>query len=195
MKTIIIFLFSLFLLSCKESAPLPKPRSYPKVDYPEKAYKLFSQSSCPMQCEIPVYSIVENDSTFFDGRPRSDCWFNIKFPDFNGLIFCSYIPITHRDSLTKCIRDAYKLAQQHQQKANYVDEIPIRKPNHVSGIVFNLEGASASPFQFYLTDSSKHFLRGSLYFNTKTRPDSIAPIAEFIKQDIIHMMNTFEWKN
>ncbi len=195
MRIYILLIIGFALFACKENVFTPKPRTYPRVVYPEKKYKLFSQGYCPIQCEIPEYPTIERDSTFFDGKPRSDCWFNIHFPDFKGVLYCSYVEITHQDSLTKCIRDAYKLALQHQQKANYVDEIPIRNAKeNVSGIVFNLEGAAASPFQFYLTDSTRHFLRGSLYFDSKTRPDSIAPIAEFIKIDIINMMNTFVWK-
>lgn len=184
----------IFCIACTDRVPHPKPRTYPRIFFPEKKYKSIDLPYCSFQCEVPEYSKVERDTLFFDSKPVSDCWFNLNYPRFNGTLFCSYIPITNRDSLTRCIRDAYKLALQHQTKANYVDEIPIRKPNKVYGIVFNLEGATASPFQFYVTDSLQHFFRGSLYFHTKTRPDSIAPIAEFIKADIIQMMNTFEWR-
>ena len=94
----------------------------------------------------------------------------------------------------KYIDDAYKLMKEHQHKADFIDELPIHKPNHVSGMLFNIEGAAASPFQFYLTDSIHHFLRGSLYFNAQTKPDSMAPIFQFVKKDIIELINTFEWK-
>ena len=95
--------------------------------------------------------------------------------------------------MEKLHSDAFTLAGKHNIKADYIDEIKIQKPNHVSGFLFDIEGAAASPFQFYLTDSTKHFMRGSLYFNTESRPDSLQPVFEFMKKDIMHLINTFEW--
>lgn len=86
------------------------------------------------------------------------------------------------------------MVKEHHIKADYIEELPYSKENRVFGMIFNLEGAAASSFQFYLTDSSQHFIRGSLYFNTQIRPDSLAPFYEFIKLDIIHLVNTFEWE-
>ena len=82
----------------------------------------------------------------------------------------------------------------HNKKANYIEEQGIRLPNGASGFIFNIEGPAASPLQFFLTDSTRHFLRGALYFNTSVNPDSLAPVLDFVKKDIFHMIETFEWK-
>ena len=60
--------------------------------------------------------------------------------------------------------------------------------------VTELEGEVPSQFQFHITDSTDHFLRGALYFKTATKNDSLAPAIEFLKSDIIHLLNTLEWK-
>ncbi|MCI1266547.1 MAG: hypothetical protein LKG19_08215 [Saprospiraceae bacterium] len=191
---IIWILLIVLNINCKEQINTPKPRMYPFIDFPEKSYIHFSQESCPFNFNFPKYSSIEKDTTFFDEMAKSDCWFNIVFESFNGKIHCSYFPIQDNKQLKKYIDDAYKLMKEHQHKADFIDELPIHKPNHVSGMLFNIEGAAASPFQFYLTDSLHHFLRGSLYFNAQTKPDSMAPIFQFVKKDIIELINTFEWK-
>jgi gliding motility-associated lipoprotein GldD len=130
---------------------------------------------------------------FFDEKVKDECWFDIYVAQFDARIHCSYYPIDSKNTLEKLHSDAFTLAGKHNIKADYIDEIKIQKPNHVSGFLFDIEGAAASPFQFYLTDSTKHFMRGSLYFNTESRPDSLQPVFDFMKKDIMHLINTFEW--
>ncbi|MBK9271048.1 MAG: hypothetical protein IPM48_05590 [Saprospiraceae bacterium] len=188
---IILMMFSVF--SCDEKTYVPKPRTYPRVILPEHEYKAFVDADCPMIFEIPVYTEVKKDSTFFDEKAPSDCWFNIDFPTLNGSLYCSYQPIRQAKELEDYINESFRMVKEHHIKADYIDEYPFSKPEKVYGMIFNLEGPAASSFQFYLTDSSEHFMRGSLYFNTQVRPDSLKPFYEFIKYDIIHLVNTFEW--
>ena len=116
-------------------------------------------------------------------------------PDLNATIYCSYYPITPKSTFTQLRDDAHRLASEHNRKADYIDELPIQNPkSRVTGMVYDIEGAAASPFQFYLTDSTRHFLRGSVYFNTQARPDSLAPMIEFVKKDVIELVNSFQWK-
>lgn len=188
-----LFLGMLLLQSCEEIIYTPKPRAYPKVVYPVKDYQPFNESYCQFSFEYPTYASIEQDTLFFDERPANSCWFDIVIADFDARVHCSYHPIDQENTFDKLNTDAFNLANEHNLKANYIDDLRIQKPNGVSGIVFNLEGAVASPFQFFLTDSTNHFLRGALYFNTKSRPDSLAPVKDFVKTDIMHLINTFEW--
>lgn len=167
---------------------------YPRIIYPDYKMIPFKQSYCPFTFEHPDYWLFIKDTSFFGEKPLNECWFNFEMPVFKGTIHCSYYDVSTKEELTKYLKDAFKLAKEHQIKANYIDEIPIVKPNHVAGMLFNIEGPSASPFQFYLTDSLKHFFRGSLYFNSQPRPDSIMPVNEFVKKDLMGMLNSFEWK-
>jgi gliding motility-associated lipoprotein GldD len=191
--TISISLILLFT-ACEDPIYTPKPRAYPKVEYPEKNYQPFDKNYCSFTFEYPEYAVVEQDTAFFEGKPLDPCWFDLLIPAFDARVHCSYIPIDQNNPFDELNADAFDLANKHNLKANYIDDFIIQKPNGVSGIAFNLEGAVASPFQFILTDSTNHFLRGSLYFNTQARPDSLAPIIDFVKTDIMHMINTFAWE-
>lgn len=192
---LLVGLTSLALLAtaCKDAVFTPKPRGFPRIVYPEKAYQPFDKNYCQFGFEYPKYAQIIQDTTFFDEKPKDDCWFDIYVPQFNARIHCSYYPIDKVNTFQKLHSDAFTLAGKHNIKADYIDELKIQKPNHVSGFLFNIEGAAASPFQFYLTDSTKHFLRGALYFKAASRPDSLQPMIEFMKTDIVHMVNTFEW--
>jgi gliding motility-associated lipoprotein GldD len=167
---------------------------YPKINFPEYSFKEFREPYCPFTFKFPDYWIFVKDTSFFGEKPLNECWFNFEMKDFNGTVHCSYFDIHSKPELDKYLKDAFKLAREHQIKANYIDEIPIIKPNKVSGMLYNIEGPSASPFQFYLTDSINHFFRGSLYFNAQAKPDSIGPISEFVKKDLVILLNSFEWK-
>lgn len=183
-----------FLGSCGDApAPTPKPRAFPKVEYPEKAYQQFDEEYCAFTFEYPEYAEVEQDQSFFDEAPPHPCWFDLYFKDFDGRLYCSYAPIENQADWEDLRSDAFNLADWHNKKASYIDELLIQKDNNVSGVLFLIEGHGASPAQFYLTDSTNHFLRASLYFNTEVRPDSMAPIYEFLETDLLRMIETFEW--
>lgn len=190
----ISIILSLTLSACKESVYTPKPRMYPKIAFPEYTLLKYETASCPFTFQYASYVKPIKDTSFFGEKPMNDCWLNLQLDVFNGTIHCSYLPISKTEDLTKFIKDSYKLAREHQIKANFIDEIPIHKSKHVNGMLYNLEGPTASTFQFYLTDSTKHFLRASLYFNAQTRPDSLLPIVEFVKKDLMTIINTFEWR-
>ncbi|NND07543.1 MAG: hypothetical protein HKN87_14290 [Saprospiraceae bacterium] len=183
----------LFLAACEQAPSVPKPRAYPKVEFPERTYVTFDESYCSFTFEMPSYAKVQQDTVFFNEKPIDPCWFDIYYPDFDCRIYCSYYPITDENPFERLNSDAFRLAMEHNKKATFIDELPFSKPNGVSGIIFNLEGPVATPFQFYVTDSTQHFMRGALYFNSKIRPDSLAPMHEFVKEDITHMVNTFAW--
>ncbi|MEL6865995.1 MAG: hypothetical protein AAFP19_16330 [Bacteroidota bacterium] len=172
----------------------PKPRGFPKVIYPEKTYQTFKGNYCDFAFEYPTYARIQQDTLFFDEAPTHPCWFDILIPDFDARVHCSYHAINQRNTFEKLREDAFKLANKHNVKASYIDEFPIKKPNEVSGFAFSIEGPAASPFQFFLSDEKNHFIRGSLYFDTQARPDSLAPILDFVKKDLMQLINTFEWE-
>lgn len=191
-----ILLVTLLFPACSE-APVsnPKPKGYPRVFYPERGdYKLYENEDCPFTFEYPSYARIIRDSSFFGERTVNPCWFDIYVPAFDSRVYCSYYPVEGEYSFEKLRDDAFELAYKHTLKANAIEEIPFRNPHGASGFTFNLEGPVASSFMFYLTDTSDHFLRGSLYFNTQARPDSLAPLFEFLREDLLHFIQTFDWK-
>jgi gliding motility-associated lipoprotein GldD len=197
MYRIYLFLLPLVvtLAACEEHVAVPKPRAYPRVIYPEKAYIPFQEGYCDFTFEMPKYATVERDTLFFEEAVKSNCWFNLTVSDLNAKLHCSYYPVTGRKRYDELVQDAFVMAQKHNIKAGYIEEIPVERPRaRVFGMVFSIEGPAASSYQFYLTDSTRHFLRGALYFNAQARPDSLAPVLAFMKEDINKLISTLEWK-
>ncbi len=191
-KSYLIICIILFV-ACKDQEVLvPKPRAYPKIEYPEKKYEQFSWLDCELTFQKPVYAKIVKDSSNQLKEDIHPCWFDIYFDKFNGSIHCSYIPITEDNNFEKLVKESFRVVDQVNKRSNYVEETVISKEN-MGGIYFTFEGPAASQAQFFLTDSTDHFFKASLYFYSKVRPDSIAPIAAFIKKDIEKMIETFNW--
>ncbi len=166
----------------------PKPSGYVRVDYPEKEYVLFDEPD-PYSFEIPVYTKVVPASTG-NAEPY---WYDLKFPGFRGTVHISYKPV--RDDVEEYIKDTRTLVYKHTSRADGISEVPFVDPdNKRYGILYELGGDVASPVQFFLTDSTDHFLRGSLYFNTTVNRDSLNPIIIFVQKDIEHLIETVRWK-
>jgi gliding motility-associated lipoprotein GldD len=195
MLFVVSLLTAMFVTSCEEDAFVPKPRAFPRVIYPERAYKPFDANYCKFTFEQPVYATVQQDSTFFDKKAANECWFNLDVASLNAQIHCSYAPLDRANNrLDKLVNDSYVMAQKHNIKADYIAEAAINRPSErVYGMVFEIDGATASSYQFYLTDSTNHFLRGALYFKNQTRPDSMAPVIRFMKEDVNKMIETLKW--
>ena len=189
-KSKIIFITSIlfFLTSCGNETYTPKPKGYFRIDLPKKEYYLI-EKDCPFTCEIPNYSTIKLDIN----RPDKPCWFDVVFTNLNASIYLSYKPVTN--NLNQYIEDSRSLAFKHTVKAFDIEQETISFPEkRVYGLIYNIEGNAASAYQFHLTDSVNHFLRGSLYFNNLPNQDSVQPVLDFIKEDITHIFETFEWK-
>lgn len=186
--TLLIFNCTLFS-SCDNKQYQPKPRGYFRIDFPEKEYVRLDTMKY-YSFEYPVYSKVTPDYL----SPQEKEWVNVEFPSHKGTIHVSYKTIN--DNLNVYLEDSYLMMSKHLSRAMGIrDSIIINPEKDVYGLVYFLEGEGvASTLQFYLTDSTEHFLRGSLYFNVKTNNDSLAPVIDFITDDVRHMIETLEWK-
>ena len=187
--SLVVILFS--LNSCHGDYS-PKPKAYPRVVFPERKFELYDATSCPFRFEKPVYAHVQQDSSPMG--INQPCWLNITFPDFNGTVNLTYKEITKEMTLERLLEDAHKLSFKHTKKANYIDESLITNKYGVSGIFYNVGGDAASNIQFFLTDSTHHFIRGSLYFYNEPNSDSMAPVLSYVRQDLDTILNTFQWK-
>lgn len=185
--SVVLLLFAvLYLISCS-SGGAPKPRGHFRIDFPEKIYTTFD-STCPFTFEYPVYGIIAAEPGA--GEP---CWFNIEFPVYRGKIHLSYKEVNGNIGLL--VEDAHKLAYKHTVKAESIEEnYWENNEKNVFGTVYIIQGNAASSIQFYLTDSTSHYLRGSLYFDTQPDKDSLAPVIDFFREDVIHLVETLEWK-
>ena len=179
------------LFSClpEEKEIIPKPIGYYRIPELEKTYQTFD-SICPFTFEYPTYAFI---SPYKD--PSKACWFDIKFPTYNATLYMSYERITGLDPRT-FFEDSRTLVYTHTVKANGIIEYPIHDTaRKVYGIIYKIEGDAASNYQFHVSDSTHNFLRGSLYFNTRTNVDSLAPALNFLRKDVEHLTKTLHWKN
>jgi gliding motility-associated lipoprotein GldD len=169
---------------------MPKPRGYFRIDLPEKSYQAFD-TSFPFMFEYPTYAIITPDNQ----SPDQPYWINVDFPQFSGNLHLSYKEIN--ENLSAYMEDTHAMAYKHISKASSIDNrLIINEQDSVYGLIFEISGLSAaSPYQFFVTDSIQHFLRGALYFNVAPNNDSLAPVISFIKEDIEHLITSLKWKS
>ncbi len=173
---------SLLSFSCKKDV-LPKPSSYLRLDYTEAKYVNF-ENECPFAFEINSDAIIKKET---------DCGFTITYPKMKATIYLTYKPVTK--NINELLRDAQKLTYEHVIKADDILEQPyLNADEKVYGMFYQVEGNAATNSQFYVTDSTKHFVIGSVYFYTKPNYDSIMPAASYIKNDMQRLMETLKWK-
>jgi gliding motility-associated lipoprotein GldD len=191
---VLLAFFAICLIVSCNSPFTPKPTGYYKIPFPEKKYQIFNQRGYPYSFEYPVYASITKDSSFFGEKTENPWWINIDFPQFNGRIHVSYKAIGP-NKFDTLIKNAFTLTGKHTSKAYSIDDSLMNTPNNIKGIFFSLGGDVATANQFFLTDSTKHFLRGALYFDATPNADSLGIVNRFLIEDVKHMINTFKWKN
>lgn len=187
-NNLILLLFSIIILISCDMDTQPKPRGYYRIQLPEKEYISFKDTTFPYTFKMPVYSEIR--------LPRiqnEKYWINIYYKPFNAQLHLSYKPI--HQNLDTLLNDVHKMMNKHIPKANAISEQMYLNPeSKVYGMAYEIKGSeAASPYQFYLTDSTQHFLRGALYFNFSPNNDSLKPIIEFLHTDLQEMIDSFEW--
>lgn len=209
-QLIAVILFSLVAASCN-SPYTSKKKGYFKIDFPKKKFVKFDEPGFPYVFEYPVYAKIIQDSTYFDKTPDNPYWVNIDFPFSKGRIFISYKTIGgksayqiktrdgYRDSLginsfENLVNDSYKLSFKNEIKAYSIDDSVMHTPHNITGVFFSLTGNVATAKQFFVSDTTKHFLRGALYFDATPNEDSLRPVNDFLQQDMKHIINTLQWK-
>lgn len=185
---IICFIVTL-LVACEErSISVPKQRGYFRIDLPKKEYTRFNEKF-PYSFNYPKYSKIQIDSE----RNAEPYWINIEYPAFNATVHISYKNV--KNNLNKYVDDAHTLVFKHDIKADAIKTQEFHyEDKNVHGLLFDIKGDAASLMQFYITDSTEHFIRGALYFNVVPNKDSLAPVINFVRDDIIELISSFEWK-
>jgi gliding motility-associated lipoprotein GldD len=187
-------LFLLISLAACNNDYIIKPRGYFKIDFPQKEYQKFDNPVYPYSFEYPVYAEILKDSLFFDKKAENPYWINVSFPRFNGKIYISYKEVG-KNNFDSLVNDAFTMSyKQHTYKASSIEPTPFTTPNKLNGIYFSLKGNTATANQFFITDSSRHFLRGALYFDAVPNEDSLRPVNNFLQKDLQHLINTLQWR-
>lgn len=189
---IITAIASLFA-ACRPDNPVPKRRGYPRYDFPEHAYRTFDSAAFPFTFEYPVYGQLEQDA-HLNKEENAPYWINITFKDLNATIYLSYKEINSENPLNKLVDESFRLTEKHDVRADRIDAPPIKTRNGLKGVFYEVGGNAASAYQFFLTDTVKHFIRGALYFNTTPNADSLMPANDFLKTDMEHLIETLKFK-
>ncbi|APG60570.1 gliding motility lipoprotein GldD [Christiangramia salexigens] len=171
--------------SCKDD-PKPKPKGFLALEYPEPEYEIVD-FGCP-------YTFEKNKiASISESRNKVPCWINLDYKLLNGSIFITYQPV--KNNLDSLLADAQKLPLQHTIKADAIEgDIYTNEYHNTYGMFYEVDGDAASQAQFYLTDSTDHFITGSVYFNSLPNYDSIIPAASYLKKDIRHLMESLKFK-
>lgn len=195
MKAWSFFILILIFTSCRENYT-PKPCGFYRISFPEKSYVKLPDR-LPYSFDIPAYSKVVKDK-----RDKNEpYWINVEVPENNVQIHFSYYDLSKhgankRKMLCELMEDTRSLAYKHSIKADAIDEQVFMNPGRrVFGTIYKIAGNAASPMQFFLTDSTNHFLRGAFYIREVPDIDSLRPVINFIEPDIIHMIETTSWNN
>ncbi len=190
---LIIFLLIVVSISCNSDYTI-RQRGYFKIDLPEHKYQSFDRPGFPYSFEYPTYANIVQDTTFFESEPENPYWINIDFPSLNGRIYISY-KSTKINKFDNLVADAFKMTYKHTTKATEIKDSLMKTDQGVTGVFFSVGGNAATAKQFFLTDTTSHFIRGALYFDASPNADSLGVVNNFLEQDMKHLINTFRWKN
>jgi gliding motility-associated lipoprotein GldD len=190
----ILLVFLCISYSCRDIS-VPKPKGHFRIDLPERHYLVFDEKPgmknwLPITFEYPAYGNL----TFNSEKRDEPGWFNIEFPRYKANIYLTYKDI--KNDFEGLMEQTYKMnVKNHIGKADAINEQVFNNMEEkVFGILYDLKGNTASAVQFYATDSTKHYLRGSLYFSAEPNADSLAPVIAFFREDIAHLIETLKWK-
>ena len=187
LKKILIISFVCLLGSCTNDYT-PKPYGYFRVYLPQHSYRMIDTLNLPYRFDLPVCAKL-----VYREAKGENYWIDINYPNLNASIYCSFKLV--KGNLINLLEDTRKIVYKHSVRADAIGEKAFEHPEkNVHGILYDLKGNTASSVQFVLTDSTRNFFRGALYFNNVPNKDSIAPMSNYIREDIIRMMESFEWK-
>jgi gliding motility-associated lipoprotein GldD len=189
-KSLYSILLAIVLYACSNDTPIPKPPTYLKTELPDHTYRMVS-NDCPY--ELKLAEIYNYKPCIFE--KSNFCIQQIDLGPLNGSLFLYYISIPSKDSLPAIINYANDKVDDHKIKADKIDFTQlIDRDKRVFGTFFELKGNVATNFQFYLTDSTNNFLRGEVLLNCRPNYDSLRPSLEYLKQDLLELVNNFKWR-
>lgn len=179
----------LLVSACNDSKPVPKPSSFLRTEFPEHSYRPYLS---PQNFRFELADLYMPKS--FQQAKTNYSIQEIDLGPLNGTLFLYYLQIPNKDSLPDIINFANDKVDEHKIMADKIDFEQIIQPQkNVYGTFFELKGNVATNFQFYLTDSMKHFLRGEVLLNCRPNYDSLKPTLQYLKTDLKLMLNSFQW--
>ncbi|PWJ36045.1 gliding motility lipoprotein GldD [Sediminitomix flava] len=190
----IVFLVFIWACGGEEQVFLPKPKGYHRIEFPKHTFQEFPKEfgNFPYAFRFSDQAEMKPDTS----KMSEPYWAEIYYPQYNATIDISYKPIYNSlDSLAGYFNTSLKLTHKHSIRATKIEEYKSYGENGDIIMEFELEGQVPSQYQFFRTDSAQHFLRAALYFPTSTANDSLAPVINYIREDMQEMLKTVTWKD
>jgi len=185
MKIFYLYLITIILLlgACKQRFS-PKPKGYLRIDLEYKRDSLFQPINCPFYF---------NSANYFKLKIQPNCWIDLEYRKHNATIHLTYKSINQ--NLINLLEESRNMAYKHTIKADAINEKTyLNNINNTYGTLYDIKGPVASSVQFHITDSINHFIRGALYFNTNPNQDSLQPVINYVRKDIIRIMESVQWE-
>ncbi|MBN2668018.1 MAG: hypothetical protein JXR60_02215 [Bacteroidales bacterium] len=179
----LILIITIAFSACDETL-IPKPRGFFRIALPETTYV---KDSCKQ------FRAERLSSSLLTTKEDDPNWITLHYPSLKASLYLTYF----KDSdLNKLGEDARKSAYKHAIKADDIIQMPFQIPKKsLCGIIYSIEGNAASPVVLQMTDSVDQFIHGALYFDAEPNADSLKPVVYFVRQDIQHFIESFEWTN
>ena len=182
-----LFSMGMLLLSCRSDVRIPKPEGFHRIELPKHTYQPYDDSNCPVVFDLPTYAAT-------DIRKPDSCWVNFHFKPLNCYWHLTYKNLREaRITPQAAFEDYRRLIYKHSQRATEITETALKTPNG-SGVLFQIYGNVPTSAQIFFSDSVNHAVMMSFYFNTALKNDSLAPIIEFVKEDMKHLIESLAWK-
>jgi len=174
----------IFLCAACDNNYQPKPKGYNQIFFPSPQYKI-KEYNKRFSFERNIISTTTENLDYG--------WLNLSYPKYKAELLLTYKKVSSYEHLKNLINESYKLISKHKSKSSSITEKDIITLSGKRATIITIEGEVPTPFQFIITDSSKNFLRAALYFEKPIANDSISPVVEYIKKDMIHILNTLSW--
>lgn len=179
----------LLLFSCTPDYQ-PKPKGYNRLMLPAPAY-VAAPDTLPYAFEYSAHARLLKDTSAISDR----YWVEVYYPTLKATIHITYKEVNNKEELLKAFyNDAFRLTAKHQIKANAIEETIVKTPLGKTAVIAEIEGEVPSQFQFTVTDSSRHFMRGAVYFFSEVKNDSLRPAIDYMKKEAMHLINTLAWR-
>ncbi len=183
-KNLAFTLLTILAISCSDDVK-PRPKGELRLDYPQPKYQLFN-NNCAYTFEYSDFAQIVD--------AKKSCWYYLRYPKMKANVLITYFPV--KNNTQEQIKEVEKMVYKHTIRASAIETKTFSYPkNKVYGNMYELKGETASNIQIFVTDSTRHFVTANLYFNTRPKPDSLAPAVNYIKNDLMKMIETFRWKN
>ena len=190
-STPLVLITALVLLSAcgDDYVPFARKYAYPRIDLPsEVEYKVFSNEACPFTFEYPATGEIT--------RNREDsCWVDIRFPEFDATLHVNNRSIPGSGQPLEVHQEEHRrLIYNHSVKAARIVPAPVEYPAG-SGMKYEMTGEVGTPMQVFFHDSAgTESVIMSFYYQTATKNDSLAPVTDFLKSQVDHLLQSFAWK-